>query len=145
MKRTCAALWGVCVLAFAFILVTPSAALAQSVSRFAIEPGKSPGSISVESFNRLLAEGARSVLLVDASSAREFAAGSIKGAINIPLNKIDDQIASLPKDRPVIFFCATGSRAKEAYEAVKEARKDVEVYFLDAQVQIKADGSVAIR
>lgn len=120
--------------------------LAQAASGgVTIEPGKTKGSVSVDFFNRTLADGAKSVYLIDASSAREFAAGSIKGATNLPLNKIDDQLASLPNDKPIIFFCATGSRAGEAYDTVKSLRKDIEVYFLDAQVQVRADGSVMIR
>lgn len=129
-----------------FGAATPLVAAAQAApGKVAIEPGKTKGSVSVDSFNRILAAGAQSVYLIDASSAREFAAGSIKGATNLPLNKIDDRLASLPNDKPIIFFCATGSRAGEAYETVKEARKDIEAYFLDAQVQIRADGTVAIR
>jgi rhodanese-related sulfurtransferase len=126
--------------------VTPAVAVAQAnPGKVVIEPGKTKGSVNVDSFKRILAEGATSVYLMDASSAREFAAGSIKGASNLPLNKIDDLVAGLPNDKPIIFFCATGSRASEAYETVKEARKDIEVYFLDAQVQIRADGTAAIR
>lgn len=135
-------------LASAFVLgvASPYSAQAQSgAGKALIEPGKSKGSVSVESFNRILADGAQSVYLIDASSAREFAAGSIKGATNLPLNKIDDQLAKLPNDKPIIFFCATGSRAGEAYQTVKEARKDIEVYFLDAQVQIRADGTASIK
>jgi rhodanese-related sulfurtransferase len=121
-------------------------ALAQAdAGKAVIEPGRTKGSVSVDSFNRILAQGAQSVYLIDASSAREFAAGSIKGATNLPLNKIDDQLASLPGDKPIIFFCATGARAGEAYETVRQARKDVEVYFLDAQVSIRQDGSVVVK
>lgn len=123
----------------------PPAAAQTNPGKVAIEPGKTQGSVGVDSFNRILAEGAKSVYLIDASSAREFAAGSIKGATNLPLNKIDDQLAGLPNDKPIIFFCATGSRASEAYETVKQARKDIEVYFLDAQVQIRADGTALIK
>jgi len=124
----------------------PLVAVAQAnPGKVTLEPGRTKGSVSVDAFNRILAEGAASVYLIDVSSAREFAAGSIKGATNVPLNKIDDQLASLPSDKPIIFFCATGSRAGEAYDTVEQLRKDIEVYFLDAQVQIRADGTVAIR
>jgi rhodanese-related sulfurtransferase len=127
------------------IVVSPIAIAQVTSGKVTIDPGRTKGSISVESFNRILTEAPQSVYLMDASSAREFAAGSIKGATNLPLNKIDDRLSSLPNDKPIIFFCATGSRAGEAYETVKELRKDIQVHFLDAQVQIRADGSVLIR
>ena len=127
------------------IAVSPVSVAQIPPGKVAIEPGRTKGSISIESFNRILTEEPQSVYFMDASSAREFAAGSIKGATNLPLNKIDDRLSSLPNDKPIIFFCATGSRAGEAYETVKESRKDIQVHFLDAQVQIRADGSVSIR
>jgi rhodanese-related sulfurtransferase len=122
----------------------PKAGVA-SAARADIEPGKAKGSISVASFNRLLKEGATSVHLVDASSAREFAAGSIKGATNIPINQLEKRVETLPNDKPIIFFCATGGRASESYDTVKLLRADLEVYFLDAQVMINADGSATVR
>lgn len=110
-----------------------------------IEPGKAKGSISIASFNRLLEKGATSVHLIDASSAREFAAGSIKGAINIPINQLEKRVDTLPTDKPIVFFCATGGRASEAYDTVKLLRSDVQAYFLDAQVVINPDGSATVR
>jgi rhodanese-related sulfurtransferase len=110
-----------------------------------IESGRTKGSVSIPSFNRLLSEKASSVHLIDVSSAREFAAGSIKGATNVPINQLEKQLANLPADKPIIFFCATGGRASEAYDTVKMLRSELVVYFLDAQVQIRPDGSPNIR
>lgn len=126
---------------------TIPSALAQSggPANDLIEPGRAKGSISIPSFNRLLAEKPQSVHLIDVSSAREFAAGSIKGATNIPINQIEKQVANLPTDRPVIFFCSTGGRASEAYDTAKLLRPELVVHFLDAQVQIRPDGSPHIR
>ncbi len=110
-----------------------------------IEPGRSKGSISIPSFTRLLNEAGNSIHLIDVSSAREYATGSIKGASNIPINQLEKQLASLPTDKPIIFFCATGGRASEAYDTVKMLRPEMTVHFLDAQVQIRPDGSPNIR
>ncbi|MBI5109470.1 MAG: rhodanese-like domain-containing protein [Rhodocyclales bacterium] len=110
-----------------------------------IEPGRTKGSVSIPSFNRLLVEKPEAVHLIDVSSAREFAAGSIKGATNIPINQLEKQLASLPSDKPIVFFCATGGRASEAYDTVKMLKPELVVHFLDAQVQIRPDGSPNIR
>lgn len=117
---------------------------AEPVSKL-IEKGRAEGSVSIPSFKRLLTERPGAFHLIDASSAREFAAGSIKGAINIPINQLEKQLASLPSDKPIIFFCATGGRASEAYDTVKSLRPELVVHFLDAQVQILPDGSPNIR
>jgi len=128
------------------VALTP-AAMAQTADPASnlIEPGRAKGSISIPSFNRLLAEKPTSVHLIDVSSAREFAAGSIKGATNLPINQLEKQLASLPTDKPIIFFCSTGGRASEAYDTVKMLKPEMVVHFLDAQVQIRPDGSPNIR
>lgn len=110
-----------------------------------IEPGRAKGSISIPSFNRLLAEKPGAVHLFDVSSAREFGAGSIKGATNIPINQLEKQMANLPADKPIIFFCTTGGRASEAYDTAKLLRPELNVHFLDAQVQMRPDGTPSIR
>jgi rhodanese-related sulfurtransferase len=122
------------------------AAFAHSaMAQVAIEPGRAKGSISIASFNRILAEQPAAVHLIDVSSAREHAAGSIKGAASIPINQLEKQIDKLPTDKPIIFFCTTGGRASEAYDTVQLIRPELVVHFLDAQVQIRPDGSPNIR
>lgn len=109
------------------------------------EPGRAKGSIAVPAFKRLLAEKPTAVHLIDVSSAREFGPGSIKGAINIPINQFEKQAAGLPNDKPIIFFCTTGGRASEAYDTAVLLRPELKVYFLDAQVQILPDGTPSIK
>lgn len=109
------------------------------------EPGRAKGSIAVPAFKRLLAERPTAVHLIDVSSAREFGPGSIKGAINIPINQFEKQIATLPNDKPIIFFCTTGGRASEAHDTAVLLRPELTVYFLDAQVQMQPDGTPSIK
>jgi rhodanese-related sulfurtransferase len=123
----------------------PAMAQATDPASSLIEPGRTKGSISIPSFNRLLAEKPNAVHLFDVSSAREFAGGSIKGATNIPINQLEKQMANLPVDKPIIFFCSTGGRASEAYDTTKLLRPELLVHFLDAQVQIRPDGTPNIK
>jgi rhodanese-related sulfurtransferase len=132
--------WGVLAVA-----APPALAQAADATNSLIEPGRAKGSISIPSFNRLLAERPDSVHLIDVSSAREFATGSLKGAVNIPINQLEKQADRLPTDKPIIFFCATGGRASEAYDTMQLIRPEVKVHFLDAQVQIRPDGTPNIR
>lgn len=131
--------------ALAVVMATPASAQTAESASSLIEPGRAKGSVSIPSFNRLLTEKAGAVHLIDVSSAREFATGSIRGAANIPINQLEKQLTNLPTDKPIIFFCATGGRASEAYDTVKLLRPELVVHFLDAQVQIRPDGSPNIK
>jgi rhodanese-related sulfurtransferase len=54
-------------------------------------------------------------LIVDVRGEQEFAQGHIAGAINIPLKDLRNQLASLPKDKPIILYCMVGMRSYMAY------------------------------
>jgi rhodanese-related sulfurtransferase len=107
----------------------------------ALQAGKEKGSISMASFEKIWRENPSSVLLVDVRHPKEFAAGTIAGAVNMPIQDIDDKMASLPTDKPVIFLCGTGSRAGEAYDEVKKAKPAVNAWFIDADVKFAGDGT----
>lgn len=49
--------------------------------------------------------------LLDVRSAEEFAAGSIKGAMNIPHNELGERRNELDKDKRYITFCSQGVRS----------------------------------
>lgn len=85
-----------------------------------------------------------SVLLVDVRDPKEFAAGTIKGAVNIPMNDLEKKIATLPTDKPVVFVCGTGARSGEAFDTVKLLGAKVEAFFIDANVKFNADGSYSM-
>ena len=105
-----------------------------------------PGQITAESFKALMGANAGKAMIVDVRDASEVKRdGTFKGAINIPVGELDQKMASLPKDRPVVFFCSTGGRAGEAYDTVSMLAEGVSAYFLDAEVTFKKDGSYTIK
>jgi rhodanese-related sulfurtransferase len=53
-------------------------------------------------------------LLVDVRSPEEFATGHIPGAVNIALSNLPQQMATLPKDRPIVLYCRSGARSNTA-------------------------------
>ncbi|MEW6331046.1 MAG: rhodanese-like domain-containing protein [Pseudomonadota bacterium] len=109
-----------------------------------IEPGKEKGSITVASFEKILKEAPDSIIIADVRDPAEFATGSFKNAVNIPVNTLDKKIATLPADKPIIFFCTTGARGGEAYDIVQLLRPGLQVYFLNAAVKFAKDGSYTI-
>ncbi|SDG72962.1 rhodanese-like domain-containing protein [Propionivibrio dicarboxylicus] len=122
-----------------------TAAATASADGAALAYGKEKGTVTVESFEKVWKSAPQSIHLVDVRDLREFNAGTIKGAVNIPVDDLDAKVASLPTDKPVIFFCATGARSGEAYDTVKAARADVKAFFLDANIKFAADGSYTMK
>ncbi|MFP9112933.1 rhodanese-like domain-containing protein [Flavobacterium sp. RHBU_3] len=52
--------------------------------------------------------------IVDVRSQGEFASGSVKGAVNIPLDNIRSQIAKFKGKEQVVVFCRSGMRSAQA-------------------------------
>jgi rhodanese-related sulfurtransferase len=126
-------------------VAAPEAAPAAApVARAVLEQGKEQGTITVAAFERLIAQGGESALIVDVRNSVEFDKGSLKGAINIPIGELEGKLDTLPRDRPVVFFCSTGGRSGEAYDMVKLLDEGVAAYFVDAGVSVRADGTYHI-
>ncbi|MDD2309279.1 MAG: FAD-dependent oxidoreductase [Desulfuromonadaceae bacterium] len=64
-------------------------------------------SISYDAVAPAVAEGA---YLLDVRSLGEFLAGTIAGAVNIPVDMLRRKLSKLPKDRPILIFCKVGVR-----------------------------------
>jgi phage shock protein E len=59
--------------------------------------------------------------VVDVRSPDEFRDGSYPGAVNIPLQLLASRLGELPKDRPVVLYCASGARSGMAARQLKQA------------------------
>lgn len=117
-----------------------AAAPAAAPKAVALEPGKEKGSVTVASFEKVLTDQPDAINIVDVRDAKEFAAGSFKGAKNIAMNALEKAIDQLPKDKPTVFICGTGARAGEAYDTVKLVKSELPVHFLDAEIKFQGDG-----
>ncbi|MDQ3758964.1 MAG: rhodanese-like domain-containing protein [Actinomycetota bacterium] len=62
--------------------------------------------------------------LIDVRRDYEHEAGRIAGARQIEMNELTAQAGSLPKDRPIVFYCRGGSRSAMAAEAFSQAGFD---------------------
>ena len=49
--------------------------------------------------------------LVDVRSIAEFNNGNAPGTLNIPLSELGKRLNEIPKDKPVVLCCASGSRS----------------------------------
>lgn len=52
--------------------------------------------------------------LVDVRTPAEFEAGSVPGAVNIPLNEVADRLDEFKDKGEIIVFCRTGNRSGQA-------------------------------
>jgi len=120
---------------------TAGAAPAAAAKAPAMVAGKEAGSITTESFERIYKEAPTTVHLIDVRSPAEHAAGTFKGAINMPLDTLEKNMAKLPADKPIIFFCGAGSRSGEAYDLVKLHRPELKTAFLDTTIKFTKDGT----
>jgi rhodanese-related sulfurtransferase len=63
-------------------------------------------------------------VLIDARDAGQFAKGHIPGAINMDWRQVLAKRASIPKDKPVLIYCNTGSLSAQAGFALRVAGWD---------------------
>jgi rhodanese-related sulfurtransferase len=64
------------------------------------------------------------VELIDVREPEEYDAGRIAGTRHIPLNELTAEVDTIARDRPVIFYCRSGSRSAMATEAFRGAGFD---------------------
>lgn len=69
------------------------------------------GNNTKEDLGALITKGA---FLVDVREPSEFAGGSVKGAVNIPLGTIPTNIEQFKNKESVIVFCRSGNRSGQA-------------------------------
>ena len=59
-------------------------------------------------------------LLVDVRTPAEFSAGSVKGAVNIPLDKVQSQLSKFKNKKNIVVFCRSGSRSSQAKRILEQ-------------------------
>ncbi len=64
--------------------------------------------------------------VVDVRTPDEFQDGYYAGALNIPLHELPRRLAEIPKEKPVVLYCASGARSALGARMLKQAGyKDV--------------------
>jgi len=67
--------------------------------------------------------------ILDVRTPGEHRAGTIEGSVNIPVDELRDRIASVPRDKTIVVFCAVGQRAHVAARILRQSGFE-EVYNL---------------
>jgi NADPH-dependent 2,4-dienoyl-CoA reductase/sulfur reductase-like enzyme/rhodanese-related sulfurtransferase len=78
-------------------------------------------------------------VLLDVREASELVGelAAIPGAINVPLGELATRLAEIPRDRPVVVYCARGPRSFEAITRLRdEGRRDV--FYLAGGVGLRS-------
>ncbi|MFT3916602.1 MAG: rhodanese-like domain-containing protein [Anaeromyxobacteraceae bacterium] len=58
-------------------------------------------------------------VIVDVRTPEEFADGAYPNAVNIPVQDLGSRAGEIPKDRPVVLYCASGARSAFAARMLK--------------------------
>jgi phage shock protein E len=59
--------------------------------------------------------------IIDVRTPQEFSGPSYPKAKNIPLDLLASRMAELPKDKPIVLYCASGTRSAQAARTLKRA------------------------
>lgn len=119
-----------------------------------IKPGKDEGEIDKAFFvNEIVAKKPANVQIIDVRTPFEYAAGHFEGAQHIYINDIykekgcESVLSRIPKDKFVVFVCATGARAGEMWSGLKEdCKADMsKMYYLNANVLYQGIGKAQVK
>lgn len=70
--------------------------------------------------NQLSAVLNNSPFLVDVRTPGEYASGSVTGAVNIPLDKIQEAIGRFKGKNNIVVFCRSGNRSGQAKSILEQ-------------------------
>jgi rhodanese-related sulfurtransferase len=63
----------------------------------------------------------KGAFLVDVREPGEFASGSVKGAVNIPLGTIPTQLSQFKSKENIVVFCRSGNRSGQAKQFLEQS------------------------
>ena len=95
------------------------------------------GAVAPEEFEKLV-KSPDSTVLIDVRTDKEVSKGVLKGAQHIPLDKLQDASANLPKDKEIILYCANGIRAQMGYEML--SKQGFKVRYLNEEIIVDKAG-----
>jgi len=60
----------------------------------------------------------RNTFILDVRTPQERSQGYIPGSVLIPIDKIEKRLDEVPRNRPVVVYCAVGSRSRVVAQAL---------------------------
>jgi rhodanese-related sulfurtransferase len=94
--------------------------LALGVAAFLLLGAGGGPTITSDEAHALVKSGA---LLLDVRTVKEFEGGHLDGAVNLPVQELEEKLASLPakKDQPIVVYCHSGRRSAQARTMLEKA------------------------
>lgn len=99
------------------------ATLVAALAAFGCDGPDQGGSQSIESTAKGWVEN-DGVMLLDVRTSAEFAAGHIRGAVNIPVQELASRLGEVPEGR-VVVYCHSGRRSATATEMLEAEGRNV--------------------
>lgn len=92
----------------------------------------SPGLISPVEYQSFFVnnENSEDHFLLDVRTPEEFAQGHIAGAVNIPVQVLDQYLSEIPTDQPIVLYCRSGNRSNQAMRILQGAGY-TDIYDID--------------
>ena len=84
-----------------------------------LKEGKEIDTVNRISADKFEGELTTDTIVIDVRKPGEFEAEHVEGAINIPLDFMNEEMASFPKEKPFIIHCAGGYRSMIASSVLK--------------------------
>jgi len=100
------------------VSIDPLTAAAVAVGAWLIIRRFLGGKAAMSTVKQKIEAGAK---IVDVRTPEEFRDGGYPGAVNIPLQVLGAHLGEIPKDRPVVLYCASGGRSGLAARQLKQA------------------------
>ncbi|BCS89317.1 rhodanese-like domain-containing protein [Pseudodesulfovibrio sediminis] len=112
----------------------------------AVKAGEAEGAVDTAWFLETIKSNPDAITLIDVRDPAEYAAGHFPSAINMPVDVIEKDGKSIPTDKPIVFSCATGARAGEAYYMYMDMFPDAKnVYYLEATNDFGSDNTYMVK
>lgn len=73
------------------------------------------------SSNAVLEKIKAGAVVVDVRTQSEFRRGAYPGAVNIPVQALGQRLHEIPRDKPVVVYCASGIRSATAAATLKRS------------------------
>lgn len=109
------------------------------LSRLFGQPAANHPVIQPQEYKTRFLDGKQPHTLVDVRTAEEYREGYIPGAINISVQELGNKLNKIPKDKPVIVYCRSGSRSAHAAQSLIAAGYS-EVYDLGGLFECARQG-----
>jgi rhodanese-related sulfurtransferase len=83
--------------------------------------------LAAEELAGILSAAPDEVCLIDVRDAGAYAAGHIPTALSVPLESLEAEAASLPRDRTIVVYCGDGECGQSLRAALELARSGFRV------------------